>query len=301
MIRETTTADPNSGSDRPTEQQPGPWRKELDDYVRAFSGAFLFGTPLLFTMEMWWIGEVADISRLIGFMLVGLLVNIVLAQASGFKRETTFSTNADQAVDTLAVGVVASFVVLLVLNRIQMSDPIDTIAGKIILQAVPLSIGAAAANAVFSRRKGRQGDDSQQSDYEGNPWRDTLGDLGATVGGGIFLGFSIAPTEEVPMLAAEIGAAHEFALVALALVLSYGIVFAAGFSPQRPHQRVKGPFQRPLPETTLAYLVSLVVALVSLYFFHQIDIGDPPDYVLSQVLVLGFPTAMGGAAGRLVI
>ena len=32
--------------------KPGPWQKESDDFIRAFGGAFLFGIPLLFTMEM---------------------------------------------------------------------------------------------------------------------------------------------------------------------------------------------------------------------------------------------------------
>lgn len=32
--------------------EPGPWQKEMGDFVRAFSGAYLFGIPLLYTMEM---------------------------------------------------------------------------------------------------------------------------------------------------------------------------------------------------------------------------------------------------------
>jgi len=36
--------------------QAGSWGNELNDLVRALSGTFLFGAPLLFTMEMWWIG-----------------------------------------------------------------------------------------------------------------------------------------------------------------------------------------------------------------------------------------------------
>lgn len=51
----------------------------------------------------------------------------------------------------------------------------------------------------------------------------------------------------------------------------------------------------------MAYFVSLFVVLVAFYLFDQFEIGDPIFSVAPQVLVLGLPTAVGGAAGRLVI
>lgn len=45
------------------------WANELDDFLRAFSGAFLFGVPLLFTMEMWWIGTYIEPWKALLFLL----------------------------------------------------------------------------------------------------------------------------------------------------------------------------------------------------------------------------------------
>ena len=99
------------------------------------------------------------------------------------------------------------------------------------------------------------------------------------------------------MLAAELDYAHLLALIGLSLLLSYIIVFASEFGTGQGTQ--PGPFQSPLTETVMAYLVSLLVALLSLYLFDQIELDDPLGRTVSLVLVLGLPATIGGAAGRL--
>jgi putative integral membrane protein (TIGR02587 family) len=128
-----------------------------------------------------------------------------------------------------------------------------------------------------------------------------LGDVGATAAGGLFLSLSIAPTAEVPDLAAGMDYPHLLALVVLTLAVTYLIVFESGLGPHQEHRDDKGVLRQPLPETVLAYCVSLVVALLSLYVFDQIGAGDSAETIVSQTLVLALPTAVGGAAGRLVI
>lgn len=276
------------------------WKKELNDFVRALSGAFLFGAPFLWTMEMWWIGAYAELWKLLVFLGLSFLLNVHLAYFAGFKEETTFSSSVGEAIDALAVGLVSSALILFALNRIAAGDPLDSILGKVVIQAIPLSIGASAANALMHwGKEGRTGDDEENG--RRSPWQATLNDLGATVVGGVFIGFSIAPTDEVPMLAGGTDPWHNLLLIALSLAMSYAIVFESGFSPREREWSSPGYFQRPITETIMAYLVSLLVALVALYFFDRIEFGDPLFAVLSQVIVLGFPTAIGGAAGRIVI
>lgn len=291
------TAGEQSGIARDDDQSS--WKREIGAFGRAFSGAFLFGIPLLFTMEMWWIGSYADLWKLVAFLFLALVANLGLTYFAGFKDDRTALQFVDQAIDAVAVGVVGSLVVLVVLNRVSLfADPLDSIAGKIIVQAVPLSIGASLANIIFQKGQDRQGDDGSSADH---PWKALVNDLGATAIGGIFVGFSIAPTDEVPMLAAGMAYPHELALIGLTLAIGYLIVFVSGFDPQVLGQKQPGLFQRPLTETAVAYLVSLLVALVALYLFDRIEIGDPLQTVVSQTLVLGMPTMVGGAAGRLAV
>ena len=298
----------------------GQWAQELDDLAEAFSGAFLFGTPLLFTMEMWWIGTFTELWRLLVFLGLALLVNTVLAYMSGFKDESTLFASIMQAVEAVAVGAVASTVMLIVLNRIALSDPFDSIVGKIVIQAIPLSIGASAANALLNRGGGGGGGsggdngsgssgESQDGGGQGQSRKPshlqaTLLTLGAGMSGGILIGFSIAPTQEVPMLANELDYLHQVALIFLTLAITYIIVFESGFSPQSGNNgdgEELGLFRNPITETVVGYLLALVVSFTALFLFSQIKASEPFQDILAKILVLGTPTAIGGAAGRALL
>jgi putative integral membrane protein (TIGR02587 family) len=277
------------------------WKDELDAFLRAFAGAYIFGIPLLFTMEMWWIGKYATGWQLLTFIGVALIANLGLTYAAGFKHESTFATTIDETVDAVAVGIVGATVMLAVLNQIRPGDPLDVVLGKIVLQAVPLSIGASVANQVFGTRRNRKsragsGNGSTNGDTL-PPWQALFSDVGATVIGGIFIGASIAPTDEIPMIAAALDYWHLIAVVLFSLLLSYGIVFASGFDGQPD----EGLFQHPFTETMLAYLVSLGVSFGALYLFGQITFDDPLLSIAEQVIALAVPTTVGGAAGRLVV
>ena len=102
------------------------------------------------------------------------------------------------------------------------------------------------------------------------------------------------------MLAAGLTYWHQLAVIALSLGLTYLIVFVSGFDPRRSH-REEPNRHGPLSETGIAYVVSLVVALVALRLLNQSGFEAPLHSLLEQMLVLGLPSAIGGAAGRLVI
>lgn len=321
--------------------------------MRALSGAFLFAVPLLFTMEMWWIGTHASSWQLTAVLILALVANYALARAAGFKRhrlnrqpETDEDNGSEpnpqqakrtaayfeEALDAVAVGVVAATVMLFALNQISLTDPLDVVLGRIVVQALPLSLGASVANTVFARGASRSGGvesggadhsqagresslqpgehrDARQSahssplnDSDHVPaWKTVVSDIGATATGGVFLGFSIAPTEEIPLLSGALTLGHQIGLIALALATTYAIVFASGFDPEQVQGRPPGPFQSPITETALAYIVSLVISLGALYLFGHVEAGDSLATILAQTIVLAVPTSIGGAAGRLVL
>ena len=291
-----------SGLERRQRERPkGSWGRELQDILRAISGGFIFATPLLYTMEMWWIGTTAELWKLMLFLAVAALISLALARSrsGGFKEETSRFATLEQAADGVAIGLVGAVVVLTVLNRIQLGDPLDSVLGKVIVQAVPICIGSAVANAIFGRHGGRTLDGDQETGEAQSAREAFTADFGATTIGAIFLAFSIAPTDEVPMLAAELDYGHALALIALSLALTYVIVFVSGFGTGQHEQQ--GPFQSPVTETVLAYLLSLLVALAALLLFDRIEWGDSLSEIVAMVLVLGLPAAVGGAAGRLVV
>ncbi|MBI5445584.1 MAG: TIGR02587 family membrane protein, partial [Deltaproteobacteria bacterium] len=236
-----------------------PWRNELDDLGRALSGAFLFGAPLVFTMEMWQIGSYMDAWRLLAALLLAVGGNAHLAHFAGFKKGSGLRSSLAEAVEALGVGVVASAAFLLMLNRVSFADRASVAFSTILIEAIPLSIGASIANAVFRKDRDREGDDASSRSARHDLWRD----VGATLVGATFVSSSIAPTEEVPLLALELTPWHRAGLVAFSLVVSWIIVFESGFFGSVHPKKHVGRFQRPLPETVLAYAVSLSMAAVS--------------------------------------
>ena len=283
---------------------PPGWRQESHEYLRGLSGAFLLGIPLIYTMEMWWIGKYLTLPNQLSLLGFALLVNYALASVGGFRRSKAVLGNFEEALDATAIGAIGSTVILAVLNRISWHEPFGSNLGLILLQTVPLSIGASVANILFARV---ETDDAQEntSHQHQRAKRSTVGqrtltDIGATIAGAVIIGFSIAPTEEIPMLANELGWVHELSIVAISLVITYAIVFASGFEPQGELQD-HGIFQHPISETTISYIVALGLSFVMLMLFDQISLEDPLGSIASQVLVLGLPAAIGGAAGRVAI
>jgi putative integral membrane protein (TIGR02587 family) len=300
MIADRTTSRTTKRDSRRQAPHPASWGEELRDVFRAIGGGFIFAIPLLYTMELWTIGATAELWKLLLFLGIAFLISLGLAHSreGGFKEDTDTFATIEQAVDGVAVGIVSAAVVLLVLNRIQLGDPLPAITGKVIVQAVPLSIGAAVAGTIFGHRGERNREGNSDEEPPG-ALHAFLTDINATAIGAIFLAFSIAPTDEVELLAAEMTHLHLVALIGLSLILSYIVVFASEYGSRQQPQ--PGPFQKPITETVVAYVVSLLVALVSLLLFDRIEIGDPLSQILALTLVLGLPATVGGAAGRLVI
>ena len=282
----------------PTFHLSDAWRGEIRGLVRAFSGAFLFGIPLLYTMEMWWLGDTATPGHVLLTLTITLVANFGLVTAAGFKEERSRFSRIEQTMDAVAVGAVGSAIVLLTLNQLNPDQSPLAMLGKIVIQALPLSIGASLANIVFGEDRGREGEDegSRMSRW----WQALLNDLGATAIGAAFIASNVAPTEEIPMLAARMEYWHLLALIGLTLITGYVIVFASGFDPAAKRDR-EHLFQHPATETTLSYLVSLMVAFGALALMKQIGPDHPPAFILTQTLVLGLPAMIGGAAGRIAV
>jgi len=281
--------------------QPAGWPRELDVFARAFGGAFLFGIPLLYTQETWLIALSLDAVQLLLLLALTFVASLALAHVSGFRNDAKahrFTSDLEQAVEALAVGAVGSLVILFALARLGPEDPPERWLAMIALQTVPLAIGASLGNAFLSDSGSRLGDERGGSQ---SSWRALGTDVAATAFGAFFLCFNIAPTEEVRLLAAELGLGHLVGLIVLGLLIGYAIVFEAEFVGIGSRRAQKGPFQQPVTETALSYCVSLAVAGAILLLLGRIELGDPLRDVVAQIIVLGLPATIGGAAGRLVV
>lgn len=293
-----------------------PWKDELSDLIRGASGGFLFGIPLLYTMEVWWIGSFTEAPLMLLVLAIGFAILFCLNRTDGFRQispDDPLQAFMD-SVEGLAIGIVCVTIVLVLLREITLQTPLDEALGKIVLEGMPFTIGVGLARSIMVGRRNQadsdgdannedQANNSQANNSSSLPenYNPTLADLGATLIGTIFIAFNVAPTDEVTMLAAAVTPPWQLAIVLFSIALSYCIVFAAGFTTQERRLQQQGAFQDPLVETIITYLLSLVAAAMMLWFFHQLSFSDPWTSWLERTIILGLPASIGGAAGRLAV
>jgi putative integral membrane protein (TIGR02587 family) len=286
------------------------WLQELDDLVRGMSGGFLFGIPLLYTMEVWWIGSSIEEPRMLIALVATYGVIFLLHRTAGFRhtQEIRWHDALIDSVEALAIGIICATCVLILLREVRLETPLNEVLGKIIFESVPFTLGVALTNQFFhGEGENNQSNASpnqqkgQQKGQNRTSINATFADVGATLIGALVIAFNIAPTDEVPMLATAITGPWLLSIVAVSLIISYAIVFQANFANQKKRQQQQGIFQRPISETVMSYLVSLLAAMLMLWFFDRLNGSDPWSTWLSYTLVLGLPATIGGAAGRLAI
>jgi len=265
-------------------------------------GGMLFGIPLLFTFEVWGIGAAATPRAMFFVLIATFVLAALLVHTGGFRAsmERTPVGVVREAVVAVAVGVVTAVGVLVLLREITLASPLPEALGKVVYEAAPFAIGAAVACHIFERSPDEVDGDTAGSDDRGSA-RDTIADVGSTLIGAVFVALNIAPTDEIPRLSASSSPLMLLAIVAVSLLVSYAIVFEAGFGDQQRRREQRGLLQHPITETVVAYLVALLAAAGMLFFFGVLQPGDPWPLMLDHVVLLGLPAAVGGAAGRLAI
>jgi uncharacterized membrane protein len=69
-----------------TKRQKNVWMTEINDIIRGACGGFLFGIPLLYTMEVWWIGSLVKPQLMmlaIALIFIRLVLNIIWVRKNG--------------------------------------------------------------------------------------------------------------------------------------------------------------------------------------------------------------------------
>ena len=287
---------------------PGSWRAHFNDIVRSFAGAFLFGIPFIYTMEMWWIATYLHAWKLITFFAIALGINIILGHLVYLDEDTPWHVAGGEAIFNLAIGIVGSAVILALLGRFSAGDPSVELIGKVILEAIPTSIGAGVTHRIERRRtrasrgqkqQPRSGQQpvSRRGEREPRSWQMVRTQLAVTAAGGLFLSLPLASTAEIQFVAAGTTSWHILALIFFSLLVTYMIIYRNSLMPDPASGRDKTGLD-PLTDTLMNYSVALLISALTLYLFDRIEFGNPLLHVTTQIVVLGLPATVGGAVGR---
>lgn len=269
-----------------TATRPEPFSTALG---RAIVGAILFAFPLLMTMEMWELGFHMDRLRLLVFLGVGVGVIFGLAYYAGFRDARGLVNEAGDTFAAIAIGFMVSVVLLAVFGVYTLDEPISASVGKTALQAMPAALGAILARHQLTGAKTNEAAAAPGSTY--------AGELFLMSAGALFVAFNVAPTEEMILISFQMDLLQTLALAALSIILLHLIVFSLGFGGQEAHEdQIRALAHFTIP----GYAIALLVSLYVLWTFGRID-GLSPHEIVSTMIVLGFPAALGAALARLVV
>ena len=263
---------------------------------RALAGAIIFSLPLLMTMEMWWLGFYLDRPRLLQFIAVNFLVLIGLARVSGFEPTVSWADDALDAFSAYGVAVFAAVAALALFGIITPEMPASEIIGKVAIQTVPASFGAMLAG----KQLGGGGTDPADRPAKERARNSYVGQLFLMMAGALFLGFNVAPTEEMVLISYRMSGWHGIALVLVSILLLHALVYTVGFKGTEEPGADDGFFSVFLRFSIVGYGIAILVSLYVLWTFGRTEDVSPPQ-IASMVAVLGFPSAIGAAIARLVV
>ncbi|MBP7003388.1 TIGR02587 family membrane protein [Amaricoccus sp.] len=260
---------------------------------RAAAGALLFGLPMLMTLELWQLGFVADRLRLAILVAGSTPVLVLLAHRLGFEQTFGWRDDVRDALIAVAIGLLVSAVVLAVFRVIRPGMPTSEIVGKLALQTVPASIGALLARSQLGET--HEDDDEGEGEQALSGYFGQLFLMGV---GAVFLGLNIAPTDEVVVISRMMAPWHALLLVLLSIALMHAFIYALAFrGGGGPNEGRWGDFLR---YTITGYALCLGISAYALWTYGRLD-GLALAPAAMAIVVLGFPSALGAAAARMIL
>ena len=284
-----------------------PWAAQVQDGIRGLASGFLLGIPVVFTVDTWWLGDQLSPEDSIILVVFAYLLTLAAVYWIGFRRGARKGwEHCADAVEALALAMVVLLIVYWALGQMGPGRSVVTILGRVAVASSPVALGIAIANHLLPRDASR---------YEPDPGDATALrkqgflrsvhkfwiEVAAAIAGAGFLSLSIVPLDDLSAIASNVPLTNLPWIVLLSIVVSYVIVYAAGFEGESRRQRWRGALDHPITETILAYIVAVCVAWGCLTIFGRISLDSPISEIYAKTVLLAFPASMAAAAGRLAV
>jgi putative integral membrane protein (TIGR02587 family) len=257
--------------------------------VRGFAGAVLFSFPMLMTMEMWSLGVSIEPARLMLFVTVHLI--LLVGMASYARHDKAIVTRRDtlDAFAAYGVGVLAAATVLPLFGVVEPGMSADAITRTIMIQAAPAGFGAMVAHLEVDEPAARIG--------PGHPHGFASSAFLMAVGA-LYLCSSLASTEEMMLIA------HKMSAWQVASLMVFSLVMMQLFDEYAIEENLGGAagqsaWSLSMAMTCIGYTIALSISFYILWTFGRTD-GLTFAQLLKEMIVLGFPAALGAGAARLL-
>ncbi|MBA2253615.1 MAG: TIGR02587 family membrane protein [Chloroflexi bacterium] len=267
----------------------------MTDFVRAVGGGLLIGLPLLYTQEMWSHAFALPGWKIVTLLAVAYAILVGYNHAIGFRRDLSFREVLIDSVEALGIGILVAFTALLLLGRIEPGTSLRDAVGKVALEGIVISFGAAIAAGQLRA----QNDEGSAGD-EGNDDADPFQRLYVAAGGALIFALNVAPTEEPVLIGIESGPWLLLGVVIATLLVTLGLVFYADFRGGHTITASDTPLDHPVSETLAAYAISLAVSWLLLWAFGRLE-GASLAAIVAMTVALGVVASLGAAVGRLLL
>ena len=261
-------------------------------YARGLMGGMLLGVPVLMTMEVWWEAFFVPSWRLMLLYVLNFGVLFILQHFSGLHHRKTISGQARAALVALGIGTIASAITLLALGVLTGEVQLRDLVGKLMLESIPVSIGASVAMSEFGAESHVAEKRQEQAGY----W----GSMALAVAGASLFGFGISAVEEPRMIAMQLSWHQALLLMLLSLLQVHVTVYVVDFKEKKDKSRPHN-WKNFLSEALSTYAVAVGVGAYYLWTFGNLNLNSglvPSTYLL---VTIAFVTSFGAAAGELLI
>lgn len=263
------------------------------DQGRGVVGALIVSVELLFTMEMWWHGWQLPMEWLVGYAVVGLALVLAITRSVGFeeeerKRRSPMRRATTDFTELLLQSFVTAYAVLLLFGIIDFGDPPLLVARLGLLFVVPLGFGAALANTLLKETDEEQGRD-----------RPFYRHLGVFAVGAVFVSMTMAPTDEMPLMAAYASWPLLASILVLSVLVAYLVLFELefrGHATRTADSTAAGQWGHAFVTCTVGIVVAAGL-LAAVGQFRQ----SPAAVWVQMTVVLGFPASLGASGARVVL
>jgi putative integral membrane protein (TIGR02587 family) len=266
-------------------------REFAEGIGRAFAGALLFSLPILMTMEMWWLGFYMAPWRLILLVAAFFPILVALSHFVGFDETAGLPHDIVHATVAYGVAFTCSAAILAVLAILRPGMGTRELTGKALLQSVPAALGALLAQAHFGSPPEKE-QRRREASY--------LSHLFFIVVGALYVAMTVAPTDEMVLIAARMTDAHAIVAAIVSLALLHVFVYGAGFAGHPVSADAPNALRPFLRLTVVGYALSLGVSAFLLWIFGRFE-NESIVPIVHGTVVLGLPAALGAAAARLTL
>lgn len=279
-----------------------PIQESLKEYGRGITGGLLFSLPMLYTMELWWAGFIANKMQLLIYFIIGIGLLMLYNRYVGIRKDNSFMECLLESFEEMGLAIILTISILWITGRISNVMSLSEISGKVVVEAVTVAIGISVGKSQLGSDKNNKKEEEEDSNEETvNAKRpDLIRAMSIALCGTLLIASNVAPTEEVIVIAMESGVYKIFIIALLSIGIGGAVLYYINFTGTEQMAVTPGQHRKALAGTLIMYAIALSSSAFMLWFFGRFS-GLELDGVIAQTIVLGFPATLGASAGRLLI